>query len=111
MPIDPISEGFERVAALSDLLDGEIMAVDMQGESILLANVDGQVYAISETCSHEGAPLSEGTLIDGTCLECPWHAGQFDLSDGSVIEAPPIVDLTTYVVQVDGNDIFIGPAL
>ena len=105
-----MNEGFERVAALSTLSDGEIMAVDVQGESVLLANVDGQVYAISETCSHEGAPLSEGFLIGGTCLECPWHAGQFDLSDGTVIEAPPLVDLTAYVVQVEGDDIFVGPA-
>ena len=106
-----MNQGFERVAALSDLSDGEIIAVDVQGESILLANVDGQVYAISETCSHEGAPLSEGILIGGTCLECPWHAGQFDLSDGTVIEAPPLVDLTAYAVQVEGGDIFVGPAL
>ena len=106
-----MDEGFERVATLSDLSDGEIMAVDVQGESILLANVGGQVYAVSETCSHEGAPLSEGSLVDGTCLECPWHAGQFDLSDGSVIGAPPITDLTAYAVQVDGDDIYVGPAL
>lgn len=106
-----MDEGFERVAALSDLLDGDLMAVDVQGESVLLANVDGRVYAISETCSHEGAPLSEGYLLDGTCLECPWHAGHFDLSDGSVLEAPPIVDLTAYAVQVDGDDIYVGPAL
>ncbi len=104
-------EGFERVASLSALPDGELMAVDAQGESVLLANVDGQAYAMSETCSHEEALLSEGFLIGGTCLECPWHAGQFDLRDGSVIGAPPIVNLTAYAVQVDGDDIFVGPAL
>ena len=77
-----MDEGFERVATLSDLSDGEIMAVDVQGESILLANVGGQVYAVSETCSHEGAPLSEGSLLDGPCLECHWHAERFDRSGG-----------------------------
>ncbi len=106
-----MNQEFEQVATLSTLSDGEIMAVEVHGESILLANVDGQVYAISETCSHEGAPLSEGFLTGGTCLECPWHAGRFDLSDGSVIEAPPLVGLTAYAVRVDGDDIYVGPAL
>ena len=106
-----MTEGFERVAALSDLPEGELIAVDVQGESILIANVDGNVYAISETCSHEEAQLSEGFLVGGTCLECPWHAGQFDLKDGTVIGAPPIVNLTAYAVEVKGDDIFVGPAL
>ncbi|MDA1256951.1 MAG: non-heme iron oxygenase ferredoxin subunit [Chloroflexi bacterium] len=103
-----MNDDFERVAALSELPDGEIMAVDAQGESILLANVDGHVYAISETCTHEGAPLSEGFLTGEACIECPWHAGQFEITTGSVISPPPLVDLATYEVRVDGDDIYVG---
>ncbi|HXS98805.1 MAG TPA: Rieske (2Fe-2S) protein [Candidatus Limnocylindrales bacterium] len=61
--------------------------VQVNGLNILLVRRGGTVYAISETCSHLGGPLSEGKL-DGDSIECPWHASRFCIKDGSVIDGP-----------------------
>lgn len=100
---------FVKVAKVSDLPDGEMMAVEVEGEQVLLANVGGQFYAIGEICPHAGAPLSEG-FLEGESVECPWHASRFNLRTGEV-EAPPAEEgVPTYAVRVEGDDILIGPA-
>jgi nitrite reductase/ring-hydroxylating ferredoxin subunit len=48
---------------------------------------DGHIYALAETCSHLGGPLSEGELVDHT-VRCPWHCSRFSLEDGTVIDGP-----------------------
>lgn len=100
---------FKKVAKLSQLPEGELFAVDLGGESVLLVNVDGEIKAVSETCPHEEAPLSEGYLDDGT-LECPWHSSVFDLTTGEVLEGPSLEDLKRYPVRIEGDDVLLGPA-
>ena len=55
---------------------------------IVLLKRGEQILALSGTCSHWGGPLAEGELVDGVCVECPWHGSQFDLRDGSVRRGP-----------------------
>jgi len=100
---------FKKVAKLSQLPEGELLAVELGGESVLLVNVGGEIKAVSETCPHEEAPLSEGYLDDGT-LECPWHSSIFDLATGEVLEGPSLEDLKTYPVHIEGDDVLLGPA-
>ncbi|MFW6175122.1 MAG: Rieske (2Fe-2S) protein [Chloroflexota bacterium] len=100
--------GFERVASLSDVPPGEMLPVEAQGESILLANVEGQLFAVSETCTHEEGPLSEGYLEDHE-VECPWHGATFDLQTGEVTGPPAMENLASYEVEVEGDDIYVGP--
>jgi len=56
---------FVRVASVSDLADGEIMMVEVQGDSVLLANLEGKFYAIGEECTHAGGSLSDGYVEEG----------------------------------------------
>ncbi|MGP8135348.1 MAG: Rieske (2Fe-2S) protein, partial [Thermoplasmata archaeon] len=57
------------------------------GRAILLAPVDGGVYAIEATCPHLGGSLAEGTL-NGRHLTCPLHEATFDVSTGAVVTDP-----------------------
>jgi nitrite reductase/ring-hydroxylating ferredoxin subunit len=64
---------------------------------VLLVRKGQRIYAIAETCSHLGGPLSEGTLED-LSVRCPWHGSRFSLEDGRVLEGPsvhvqPILDV------------------
>lgn len=54
---------------------------------VLLVRRAGQIYCLSETCSHLGGPLAEGKL-QGRAIECPWHGSRFSLDDGSVLQGP-----------------------
>ncbi|WP_034300474.1 non-heme iron oxygenase ferredoxin subunit [Herbaspirillum sp. RV1423] len=68
--------------------------------------VDGQVYAIDDICSHGNARLSEGD-VDGFEVECPLHAGLFDLRSGKALTAPLTRDVRSHGVRRDGDALFI----
>jgi len=102
-------KGFTTVGKLSRLGEGELMLADVGGCRVLVANVDGEVFAVAEECTHAGAPLSEGTLT-GDMVECPWHGSVFEVKTGKFKEGPAVEDLTAYEVMVEGDDICVGPA-
>ena len=98
----PASE-WTAVAAESDLVEGEPKTVDFAGIAALVTKLDGQVYAISNQCTHRGGSL-DGGEIDGACVTCPIHASVFRLDDGSVVRGPATAPQPTYDVRVkDGQ--------
>ncbi len=80
--------------------------VDVEGKSLLLANVEGVTYAASNICTHQEAYLSEGKLVDHTVV-CPLHASQFDLRTGEVDFPPATEPLGTFKVEIREDYIFI----
>ena len=102
-------EGFVKVATLGELSPGEMMVVEVGDDRILLANVEGNVHAIDDICSHAYASLSEGDL-NGQEVECPLHGGTFDLVSGEAIVPPADESVKVYQLRVEGDDILLGPA-
>ena len=95
--------GWVRAAARSDLAEGEVIGVEVAGHSIALYDVDGNVFATDNICTHAYACLSDGWL-DGEVIECPLHAARFDIRSGKVLDPPATEDLKTYPVRiVDGE--------
>src|SRR5207237_2057877 len=91
-------EEFTAVAQSSELPDGTMTRATKGDADILLARQHGRVCALAHRCSHMGGPLSEGTLKDGSVV-CPWHASEFDLRDGHVINGPATQNQATLDVQ------------
>ena len=98
---------FVRVASAGDVPAGEMLIVEVEGEEIVLANVDGQVYAFGNGCTHRGGPLGEG-LLEGDEVECPFHQGRFNVKTGEAVQEPPTEPVPTYQVQMDGDDIRVA---
>jgi nitrite reductase/ring-hydroxylating ferredoxin subunit/uncharacterized membrane protein len=71
----------------SELAEGELKRVEVNGVKILLARKNGKVHALGEVCSHLGGSLADGKL-DGDCVVCSWHFSKFALKDGAVVEGP-----------------------
>mgnify|MGYP001615783248 FL=1 len=92
------------VAKASELKPGQAKAVQVQGETIALFNIGGTYYAIEDTCTHRGGPLSEGA-VKGTTVTCPWHGAQFNLSSGEVLSAPAPAGVKSYAVHIQGDEI------
>jgi nitrite reductase/ring-hydroxylating ferredoxin subunit len=97
---------WHRLASNSDVREGEAFPVELDGNPIALYRVDGEIYAIDDTCTHEFASLSEGFVESGT-IECPLHAAQFDIKTGRCLGGPAAEDLRTYQVRVDGDDVYV----
>ena len=63
---------FIKIASTTDLAPGEAKCVEVAGKKIALFNLDGTFFAIDDTCTHRGGPLSEGE-VSGEEVTCPWH--------------------------------------
>jgi nitrite reductase/ring-hydroxylating ferredoxin subunit len=95
------SEGFHKVASNSDLKEGGLIRVELNGHPIVLAKVKARVFAMDAVCSHEGGPLEEGTL-QGYELKCPWHYAIFDIRNAKVSDQTVwATDLQSYPVKVE----------
>ncbi len=98
---------FIKVARVDDLEDGELMAVEVDGEPVCLAKIDGEICAFTDNCTHISGPLNEGEL-DSEVLTCPWHGAQFNVRTGKVLRGPARQDIQTYAVRIDNSDIFVS---
>ena len=95
---------FVKVAKVADVPEGEVIGVDLGSERVAIANVAGTFYAFSAVCQHMGGPLDEGFLEDNA-LQCPWHAGDYNVTDGEAITPPASGKLDVFNVRVDGDDL------
>lgn len=95
-----------KVAETKEVPPGTGKAVEAGGRKIALFNSGGTYYAIDDTCTHRGGPLSDGA-VEGTVVTCPWHGATFDITTGSVLGPPAAGGVARYNVQVDGTDILV----
>lgn len=109
IPEQEISESWHPVLAENDLHDGELKRVIIENVLVLLARYQGQVYALTEICSHLGGPLAEGTLEDG-CVICPWHGSRFRLKDGGIVNGPATFPQPVYETRVRDGMIEVRPS-
>jgi nitrite reductase/ring-hydroxylating ferredoxin subunit len=98
-------EGFVAVAKTGDLPPGQMKWVAVDGERVVLANIDGRFCALRDVCGHKNAPLSRGRLV-GHLIECPLHFAQFDMRTGKLVEGPVSADIPVYEVRVAGDTVY-----
>ena len=67
--------------------------------TLVLVREGERILALHDTCAHAGGPLSEGELIDGGIIECPWHYSRYRLADGLVVRGPSVYDQPAYEVR------------
>ena len=100
--------GFIKVAQVNELRSGEMMAVTIGDDQVLLTNIDGNFHAIDDVCSHAYACLSDGDF-NGEEAACPLHGGSFNAITGVAINPPAEESLRVFQVKVEGDDIFVAP--
>lgn len=95
------------VGKTSEMPPGKLNKVSVDGKEVLVVNLDGNYFAMDDTCTHSGASLSEGQL-DGSTVTCGWHGAKFDCKTGKLEKFPAkINDLKSYKVIVESDDIFL----
>jgi 3-phenylpropionate/trans-cinnamate dioxygenase ferredoxin subunit len=92
--------------SLATLAEGKPVRIEKNGESICVARIGDEVFAIDDTCSHSDASLSEGEISDFK-IECWLHGAEFDLRTGQALTPPAVSPVKTYQVSVDGDSVTV----
>lgn len=95
---------FVKVGTTSELAPGQAKEVEVNGKTIALFNLGGSYYAIDNTCTHRGGPLSEGDVA-GQVVTCPWHGAKFNITSGEVVGPPARAGVASYCIRVTGSDV------
>ncbi len=95
---------FTPVLRAEELASGVMKRVEVKGQPILLVKQGDSIYAIGAVCSHYGAPLEKGKLVDG-CIECPWHYSLYSLQDGSYKRGPTTSPVPAYDTRINNGQI------
>ena len=91
----------------TDNIDEEdVIRFDYGDKTYAVYNTEKGFFATDGICTHEEQHLADGIVV-GTVIECPLHQGRFDIPSGKAKSAPVCVDLKTYPVKVEGDQIYI----
>ncbi len=97
-----------RVAPVDAWPEESVRTVEVSEDlRIAVFRVGGRFYALEDRCSHEDAPLSEGEIVDGCCVKCPWHGARFDLATGRPLSLPAVLPVQTFPVIVENGQVFV----
>lgn len=95
-----------RACSLAEIPDEGALAVEVDGEPVALVRTGGEVFAISDICSHADVPLSDGDVADCE-IECWLHGSRFDLRTGKPTGPPASAPVPVFGAKVDGDDVFV----
>ncbi len=95
-----------KVATLEDCPPGSLRSVMVGPDPVVMANVDGSIYAVMDRCSHEDLPLSDGEM-EGTTLVCQYHGARFDMTSGAPRGLPAVKPVATFPVEIREDGIYI----
>ena len=97
---------FVRVAAASDVPPGTAHAFTIGRYDVALFNAGGRLYALENSCPHQGGPIAEGWLEDFE-ITCPWHGWCFDVRSGKMTLGD-FARIARFAVDVRGSDIYVS---
>lgn len=96
------------VARSTEIIEGEMHVVDVDGTKVTLTRIDGRLHAFDDTCTHAGCSLADGEL-EGTVVTCPCHGSRFDVTSGAVLRGPARRPVRSHVIRTDGDSVLVEP--
>ncbi len=97
---------FESGVPLSSVADDELLLGHAGGEPVLLGRSGGELFAVGASCSHYGASMAEGLLVDGT-VRCPAHHAAFSIRTGEAVRAPALNPIPCWTVEQRDGRVFV----
>ena len=94
------------VCQLKDLPPGGKQVFDMDETMVLVTNIDGELSAIEDVCTHDGGELGSGEM-DGCEIICPRHGARFCLKTGKALTAPAYEDVAKFPLKVENDIVFV----
>ena len=98
--------GFEYACNADSLPDGGREVCEIGSELVLIVRIGGQFFCVSDVCTHDGGPLSDGELIDHQ-IECPRHGSRFDLRTGAALCMPATQPTRVHECLVEAGKVYV----
>jgi nitrite reductase/ring-hydroxylating ferredoxin subunit len=101
--VEPSSDSWTPVGGLADVPVGKAIRLSAGNDQVLVYRTDDEVFVLSDTCTHMGAPLHRGIIRASGSLKsvtCAAHGSMFGLADGRVLRGPATRRLPVYDVRV-----------
>jgi nitrite reductase (NADH) small subunit len=98
-----------KVLDKAALLDGQVSLVVVDGEDVALFRRGEEIFALGNTCPHQGGSLGDG-FVEGDIVTCPLHGWEFDLRSGACMTVPG-ESVPRYAVTVEGGAVFVEETL
>jgi len=97
---------FTPAVLTAELAEGDLKRVLVEEQPVLLFKLNGKIQAVGAVCSHYGAPLNQGRVVENT-IECPWHLSRFAIQDGRVVQGPACAAVPVYDCQIVNDQLQI----
>lgn len=101
-----VTDGWTLVCALDALPPGEHVLADVDGADAAVFNVQGDIFAIEDVCTHDGAQLTGGPVI-GCEIICPRHGARFNLKTGAALSPPAYEATAVFPVKIEDGNIYV----
>jgi NADPH-dependent 2,4-dienoyl-CoA reductase/sulfur reductase-like enzyme/nitrite reductase/ring-hydroxylating ferredoxin subunit len=101
---------FSKGVALSSVAEGVMQLGHAHGEPVILVRRGDELFVIGAICTHYGAPLAEGLLVDDT-IRCPWHHACFSLRTGEALRAPALSPVSCWHVEQLNGKVYVREKL
>jgi nitrite reductase/ring-hydroxylating ferredoxin subunit len=92
------------IGSTSAIPAGEVMSFGAGSRQVAVANVEGDLHAFDDVCTHQQCSLAEGEL-DGTVIECPCHGSQFDVTSGEAVNGPAVDPVDVFQMKVEDDEL------
>lgn len=100
-------DGYTFAIHEKDLTNGMMKTVQVGTKKIALANVDGDIFAIDDTCTHEECSLGSEGALDGNVVTCGCHGAQFDVTTGQVRALPAVSNVGSYKTKIENGEVLV----
>ena len=100
-------EEYHKLAPADEVAPGEVKQYEVEGRWVALCNVDGELYALEDVCTHAFAHLSEGRL-EGDRISCPLHGAKFDVRTGAAKGLPAVKPVPTHALKVEDGQVYVA---
>jgi len=101
-----MTESWIAVIDRSEVPEGDVIGLVVADRDIALYEVEGDIFATDNLCTHGKARMSDG-FLDGREIECPLHQGKFDVCTGKALCAPLTEDIRRYPVRIDDGRVWL----
>ncbi len=100
-------DGYTFAIHEKDLTNGMMKTIQVGNNKIALANIDGQIFAIDDRCSHKECSLGTEGALDGNVVICGCHGGKFDMRKGEAMSLPAVTNVRSYAVKIENGDVLV----
>jgi nitrite reductase/ring-hydroxylating ferredoxin subunit len=98
---------FQKIGRVDEVAPGEVKQYQVEDRPVALCNVDGDLYAFEDICTHQFTHLSEGGL-EGDQIKCPLHGAKFDVKTGKALSLPAVKPVPTHEVKVEDGYVYVA---